>query len=184
MESVEYYKVGTALLGTIFVVMSLNFLSESIFHSETPETPGYAIEVAGGDSHGGEAAKKEGPAYEPVSDLLASADVVAGQKVAKKCVSCHTFEEGGANKVGPNLYNIVNRSLGSVDGFGYSGAMKAFAEGKSWTYEDLNGFLAKPKAFMKGTAMGFAGVKKVGDRANLIAYLRSLAATPAPLPGE
>jgi len=116
------------------------------------------------------------------SDL--SADIVAGQKVAKKCLSCHTFEPGGKNKVGPALYDIVNRAMGITDGFSYSSTMKSVSEGKTWDYESLNGFLYKPKAYMKGTAMGFVGVKKTADRANLIAYLRSLADSPAPLPAE
>ena len=105
-----------------------------------------------------------------------------GIKVAKKCTACHTFEEGGANKVGPALYDVVNRDMGVVDGFGYSSALKAFAEGKKWDYESLNGFFWKPKKYMKGTAMGFAGLKKVQDRADLVAYLRTLSASPAPLP--
>lgn len=183
MDSFEFNKLAMAILGTVFLVMSLTFLSDAIFHPVVPETQGYAIEVAdGGGSDSGTA--DTGPAYEPISALLAGADVAAGQKVAKKCAACHTFEEGGANKVGPNLYDIVNKPMASVDGFAYSAALKAYGEGKSWSYDELNGFLWNPKKYLKGTAMGFPGLKKVNDRASITAYLRSLSASPVPLPAE
>ncbi len=183
MDSFEFNKIAMGVLGTLFVLMSASFISESLFHSETPEKPGFVIEA--GES-GGQAseAKAEGPAYEPIAPLLADADIEAGAKVAKKCASCHTFEKGGKKKVGPNLYNIVAKAIAATDGFGYSAALKEFGAGKSWDYASLNGFLYKPKTFVKGTSMGFAGLKKTADRANLIAYLRSFADSPAPLPGE
>ncbi|MFZ1680960.1 MAG: cytochrome c family protein, partial [Rhizobiaceae bacterium] len=111
--------------------------------------------------------------------------VDAGATVFKKCASCHTVDNGGANKVGPNLWNIVNRPVASHEGFAYSAPMKAFAEGgKTWDYESLSQFTLAPKGLVKGTAMGFAGLKKIDERANLIAYLRSLSDAPAPLPGQ
>ncbi|MGI9351702.1 MAG: c-type cytochrome [Rhizobiaceae bacterium] len=183
MDSFEFNKIAMSVLGIAFIVMSMTFLSDSIFHSEKPEQQGYAVEVT--DS-GGDAGEEEeaGPAYDPVNALLASADVAAGEKVFKKCAACHTNEDGGGNKVGPALYGVVERPVASAGGFSYSAALKAFAEGKSWSYEDLNGFLWKPKTFVKGTSMGFGGLKKTADRANLIAYLRTLSASPAPLPSE
>ena len=182
MDSFEFNKIAMAVLGTVFLVMGLNFVSDSIFYSKNPEQKGYAIEVAEA-STGGEAADT-GPAYEPISTLLASADVGAGEKVFKKCAACHDASAGGANKVGPALYEVVNRDIASVDGFSYSGPLKEYGSGKQWTYEELNGFLWKPKAFVKGTSMGFGGLKKVQDRANLVAYLRAQAAAPADLPAE
>ncbi len=179
MDSFEWNKVFAALLTVAFVLLGLNFLSDGLFSSKNPEKAGYEIEG------GAVAATSSGPAeveVESVNALLASATPEAGLKAAKKCTACHTMNEGGANKVGPGLYGIVNRAIASVDGFGYSGALKAYGEGKTWTYEELNGFLYKPKAHVKGTSMGFAGIKKTEERAAMIAYLRSLAADPAPLP--
>lgn len=182
MDSFEFNKIAMAVLGTVFLVMGLTFLSEGIFHSEKPEQQGYAIEVA--EKSDGDSKADTGPAFDPISAMLASADISAGEKVAKKCAACHTFDEGGANKVGPALYGIVNKPVAATDGFSYSAALKAYGEGKTWTYEELNGFIWAPKKFIKGTAMGFAGLKKVEDRANMVAYLRSLAGSPAPLPAE
>lgn len=184
MDAFEFNKFAMAGLGAIFVLMGLSIVTESLFHMETPEKPGYMIEVAEGAGGHEAAAVDTGPAYEPILALLAGADVDAGKKVAKKCAACHDFAVAGKTRVGPPLYGIVDRAMGSSDGFGYSSAMKAAADGKNWDYETLNGFLWKPKKFMKGTAMGFAGLKKVADRANVIAYLRSLAETPAALPAQ
>ena len=126
------------------------------------------------------AAAPAGP--EPILALLAEADVAAGMKLAKKCTACHVFDEGGANKVGPALYNIVNADKGAVAGFGYSTALAEFGGG--WDYDALNQFLYKPKAYISGTKMNFAGLKKPQDRANMIAYLRSLSGAPAALPTD
>ena len=120
----------------------------------------------------------------PIATLLASADAAAGEAVFKKCQACHTGEKGGPNKVGPNLWGVINRPIASHEGFAYSGPMKEFSQGGSvvWDYEHLDEFLMSPKTDVKGTAMGFAGLKKDGERANLIAYLRTLADSPPPLP--
>lgn len=180
MDSFEFNKYAMAGLGILFIVMSLNFLSDGIFHSDKPEQQGYAVEVAEASTGGSD--EPAGPAYDPINSMLASADIAAGEKVAKKCAACHSFDEGGANKVGPALYGIVNRPIASVGDFGYSSALKAYAADKTWNYDELNGFLWKPKTFVKGTSMGFGGIKKTQDRANIVAYLRSLAGTPAALP--
>lgn len=183
MDSFEFNKIAMSVLGVVFIVMSLNFLSESLFHTERPETMGYAVEVAEA-SGAAEPEEDTGPAFDPITPLLASADIGAGEKAIKKCSACHTFEQGGANKVGPALWDIVNRDIASIDGFGYSSALTEYGADKTWTYESLNGFLWKPKTYIKGTSMGFAGIKKAEDRADIVAYLRSLSANPAPLPAE
>ena len=116
--------------------------------------------------------------------LLASANPEAGDAVFKKCAACHTAEKGGANKVGPNLWDIVNRPVASHEGFAYSAAMKEFSQGGSvvWDYDHLSNFLHAPEGLVKGTAMSFAGVKKPDERANLIAYLRTLSDSPRRCP--
>lgn len=182
MDSFEFNKIAMSVLGVAFIVLSLNFTAESLFHADTPEQPGYLVEVA--ESSSADEEEDTGPAFDPITPILAVADIEAGEKVGKKCAACHSFDEGGANKVGPALWNIVDRPIASVDGFSYSSALKAYAEGKVWSYEELNGFLWKPKTFVKGTSMGFAGLKKVQDRADIVAYLRSLSNDPAPLPAE
>ena len=182
MESFEVNKLLGALLGTVFIVFSLALVSDGIFSSPEPAKPGFEIVAseapAGGETGGGEAAQPE-----PIAPLLAKADPAAGEAVFKKCAACHTGDKGGANKVGPNLWGIVDRPVAAHEGFSYSSGMKAFAEGgKKWDYQLLSDFLLSPKAEVKGTAMGFAGLKKIDDRANVLAYLRTLADTPVPLP--
>ncbi len=115
--------------------------------------------------------------------LLASASVKKGKKVAKKCLSCHSFDKGGKAKVGPNLYGLIGRPIANVKGFRYSPAMgKYAAKAKNWDYDNLGSFLQKPKKLIKKTKMAFPGIRKVNDLANLIVFLRSKADKPAPLP--
>jgi cytochrome c len=142
--------------------------------AESGEEQGEATETA-------EAAAPATPADGGLGALLAAADPEAGKKQAKKCAACHTMDEGGANKIGPNLWNIVNRPIAGAEGYSYSSAMTDMS-GESWSFANLDGFLASPKGWVKGTKMSFAGVKKEGQRADLLAYLRSLSSSPAALP--
>ena len=128
----------------------------------------------------GKAADKPAVPEQPLNVLLATANVDKGKKVAKKCVACHSFESGGKNKVGPNLYNIMGGNRAGVSGFSYSSAIKTM--GGKWGFEDMNAFLKKPKKFMPGTKMSFSGLKKAGDRAAVILYLRSFSDSPVTLP--
>ena len=180
----SYVNMGVgAFLGTVFVLMSVSIASEGIFHSEAPEKEGFTIVAEEGTAEagaggGGEAAEVD------IKPLLLKADASAGAAVFKKCASCHTAEKGGPNKVGPNLWGVVNRPVASHEGFSYSAGMKTFSEGGkvNWDYDHLSFFIEAPKKHVPGTAMGFAGLKKPDDRANLIAWLREQADSPAPLP--
>jgi len=184
MNSSYFNSAAGAFLGILFVLMTLSIVSEGIYHAPEPAQEGFLIEVAEG---GGEAAAPdEAAAPELIAPLLASADPAKGEAVFKKCAACHTNDASSGNKVGPGLWNVVNRPVAAHEGFKYSGAMTEFAQGGSvvWDYEHLSNFLAAPKKYIKGTAMGFAGLKKIEERADLIAYLRTVADTPAPLPAE
>lgn len=151
----------------------------SVEEAETVAEAETAAEAPAGEEPPAEASAEEGAAAD-IATLLASASADDGQKVARKCAACHTFDEGGANRVGPNLWDVVNRDVGSHDGYSYSSAMADV--GGEWTYEKLDAFLADPKGNVSGTKMSFAGIKDPQDRADLIAYLRSLSGDPAPLP--
>jgi cytochrome c len=181
MDSFQLNKLAGAFLGTVFILMSISLISGALFDSPAPEKPGFVIEAA--EATAGEGGAAAAPAAaEPIAPLLASADAAAGATIFKKCAACHTPDNGGPNKVGPNLWGIVGRPIASHEGFGYSAALKAYASNGAWDYEKLSAFIAAPKGMVKGTAMGFAGLKKPDERANVIAYLRSLADSPAPLP--
>lgn len=180
MSSFELNKIVGALLVAVLTLVVISKIGDNLV------TTGGGH---GGGGHGAEAtmtAKAKAPKVkeplEPILAMLASADIEAGRKVAKKCAACHDFAKDGKNKIGPMLWNTVNAKRGSHEGFKYSSALLE-KEG-SWTYESLNAFLAKPKDYIPGTKMSFAGLKKTSERANMIAYMRAAADTPAPLPTQ
>ena len=177
MDSFELNKILGAILGTCLILLVTSFTASAIFAPEKPQKPGFEIAVKE-ESAGGE--KAAAPAPEPIEKLLQTASAQKGEQAAKKCGACHDFTKGGPNKVGPNLYGIVGDARGEGRGFNFSNAMKTMA-GK-WTDDDLNKFLANPKGFMPGTAMGFAGISKDSERADVIAYLHTLSDKPVPLP--
>lgn len=164
-DTMTLTKIGGGFLGALLILLLGKWAAEELYHVGGHGEAAYVIEVeeapAGGDAE----------AEVSIEELLASADVAKGAKVFKKCGACHKLE-AGANGTGPSLYGVVGHDIGSVEGYSYSGALIAL-EG-DWTPEALNGFLAKPKAYAPGTAMGFAGLKKPTDRANVIAYLQTI----------
>jgi cytochrome c len=182
MDSFEVNKFLGALLGTIFVVFTIALISDNIFYSPNPEKPGYAIKAAEPTAQANAGGKPAGPV--DIAPLLAKADPAKGAAIFKKCEACHDGTKGGPNKVGPNLWGVVGRPIASHPGYSYSAGMKAFSDDskKHWTFQLLSEFITSPKAEVKGTAMGFAGLPDPQDRADVLAYLRTLSDNPEPLP--
>ena len=179
MDSFELNKILGAILGTCLVLLVTSFTAGAIFTPVMPQKPGFEIAVKEEAPSGG---KEAAPAQsEPIEKLLQTASVEKGASAAKKCQACHTFAKGEPNRVGPNLYGIVGDKRGEDrGGFNFSAAMKS-KTGK-WTFDDLNKFIANPKGFVPGTAMGFAGIQRDSERADVIDYLRTLSENPVPLP--
>lgn len=179
--SLEFNKIAAAVLMAGIIAMFSGFIARLLFHTEPLHENAYQIAGVGETpTTGGGTAE---PAPEPILGLIASADAAKGEATFKKaCITCHTIDQGGPNKIGPNLYGVVDRNVASHEGFAYSSAMQA--HGGTWTYEELSQFLTAPAKHVPGTKMTYTGLKKVQDRADLIAYLRNQATTPAPLPTQ
>ena len=177
MWSMKTNNIIAAILVAAWLIVGSNYIGNSLIppvKSIQTNNQGPSVPV--------ESAKNK-KAPEPVLPLpirLASANPNKGKKIAKKCVACHSFDNGGKNKVGPNLYNIIGRNKGQSIGYNYSSALKKV--GGTWDFSSMEGFLKKPKSYLPGTKMSFAGLKKPTDRAAIILYLRNLSENPVELP--
>jgi cytochrome c len=171
-DTMTLTKATGAICGSLLVYLFATWAADGLYatapaaHGEEEMAQAYTIET--GEAVATEGAAEEGPAF---ADVLAAADPAAGEKVFGKCKACHKLD--GTDGTGPHLNGVVNRAKASVGGFGYSEALVAMAA-DAWSPENLNGFLENPKGYMPGTKMSFAGLGKVEDRANVIAYLATL----------
>lgn len=181
MGGMDFNKIFAAVLIAGIVAMLGGFVAKQLVSPHKPEQHAFNIEASEEAPAGGAAKGPAGP--EPVLALLVAADIAKGEKIAKACAACHTFNKGGPNGVGPNLYNVVGGPKDHIAGYAYSGALLETG-GTVWTYAELNKFMYKPKAYAKGTKMSYAGLKKPEDRAALIAWLRTQSDSPKALPSE
>jgi cytochrome c len=180
MDSFEWNKIIGAVLGTVIFIFVVRLVAEHVYEPEHPEKPGYIVEGVVETPAGGGAAA---PVEEPMPDwgtVLASANIANGKSLEGRCAQCHDATKGGPNKIGPNLFGVVERPRASHPGFAYSSAMKS--KPGNWTYDELFKFLKSPAIDIPGTKMSFAGLRSAQDRIDLIAYLRSNADSPAPIP--
>lgn len=178
MSEFELNKIFAAILCAGITLMLANFIAGKAFHGHELERN--AVEIEGGEVAAGGPVKQQLP--EPILHLIATADIAAGEKLSKACAACHSFDKGGVNKVGPNLWKTVGGKKGHIDGYAYSDAL--LAHGGAWDYAELNKFLWKPKKHISGTKMNYIGIKQPEKRAAMIAWLRTLGSTSYPLPTQ
>ena len=180
MDSFELNKIIGAILLVALLVIGIGKVSNLVFKINKPEKSNYKVEL---DVESAETKGDEEPVQREIVDiaaLLSIGDLAHGEKVFKKCSACHSIKSGGGNKIGPALYNVVGRKVGVLDDYKYSKALAEYE--KNWSFEELNGFLLKPKDWIKGTKMAYAGLRKEKDRASVILYLNKYSDSPLPLP--
>ena len=179
MDSFELNKIIAAVLMVALLVIGLGKIADVAFHVKKPKNPGYKVKgqvkLASSTSESLKVIEKI-----DIVAVMAQGDVTKGEKIFKKCAACHSINKGGANKIGPALYNVVGRKVGDVTDYKYSKALASY--GKEWTFEELNGFLIKPATYLKGTKMSYAGLRKEVDRASIIKYLNLNGDNPKLLP--
>ena len=177
MDSFEINKIIAAVLVTILLVFGIEKISDIVFHVEKPAVEGYKVEVKLASTSSTEGNSES---QVDISALLALGNIEDGKKIFKKCAACHSINADGENKIGPKLWNVIFRPVGSIVDYKYSKALSSY--GKEWTWEEMNGFLIKPSKWIKGNKMGFAGLKKEEDRASVILFLNENSDNPIPLP--
>ncbi len=182
MGSLFWNKVFGAIIAVGLIIMGLLELSHVLVHSKVPSQLAVFVDLSAVTTASAEdEVVDEGPT--DFGLLLANADISAGERVSRRCASCHTFDEGGANMTGPAMWDVMGRAVAAIDEYGYSSAMEDYAEGGVvWGFENMYAYLERPSAYVPGTAMSFAGLRDQEDRINLLAYMRSLSANPIDLP--
>ena len=177
MDGFEINKIIAAILATVLVVFSINKFADILFRADKPQQSAYKVERIEPTLT---SASNTGQAAVGINELLAMGSIEHGEKVFKRCSACHMIAAGGKNMIGPNLWSILGKQTGVASGYKYSKALAAY--GKEWSFEEMNGFLIKPSAHIKGTKMAFAGLKKEKDRASVILYMNSKSDKPLPTP--
>ena len=183
MSALEVNKIIASLLMVFLIILFIDVAGDILVKKEKKNDDNtltaYLIDIPEENIINSETIKKF-TTTELISPLLMNASIEKGEKLFKKCGACHSYEKDGNNKIGPNLWNLINRPKGSINGFSYSKALSEL--GGKWTFEELSEFLYKPKQYAEGTKMNFSGLKKAEDRANLILFLRDHSDNPIPLP--
>ena len=182
MSGLEVNKILASIFVAVIVVSLISILGDAIINKKNNQQVenAYYIDISEMKTNDVVTNTQNEEISELISMFLTSASFDKGEKLFKKCSACHSYKKGSANKVGPNLWNIINRPKASVQGFTYSKALAEFSG--NWGYEELSQFLYKPKEYIQGTKMNFSGLKKVQDRADLLLFLREQADIPAEIP--
>tara|TARA_Y100000590_G_scaffold326317_1_gene370341 strand:+ start:1088 stop:1618 length:531 start_codon:yes stop_codon:yes gene_type:complete len=173
-------KIIVSIIFALVLILVINKITDVIYYVEKPEKSAYQVEsvttVASNENNN---TNSETSNSDNIMALFTSTSAADGAKVFKKCAACHSIAQGGANKIGPALWGVMGRQAGSVPDYKYSKALAAY--GKAWSFEEMNGFLLKPKDWVKGTKMSFAGLKNEKERAAILLYLNENSDNPLPL---
>ena len=180
MDSFELNKIIAAVLMTVLIVIGINKLADAIFYVEKPKQSSYKVEGLELAPSVERKTETKEVVQLNIKEILAMGDIAHGEKIFKKCSACHVIASGGKNMIGPNLWGVIGRQAASVPNYKYSKAMIAY--GKEWSFEEMNSYLIKPQAYVKGTKMAFAGLRKEKDRASVILFMNSKSSSPKPLP--
>lgn len=180
MDTFEFNKMAGAVLFVLLVIVGIGTIGDMLVNPKSILEPAYRVVVPDAEEGAAVAAAPAAPEVVPIPVRLANANLETGVREARKCAACHTFDQGGANRVGPNLWDVVGNKTAHLDNFNYSNTLAQL--GATWSYEALDEFIANPRAYLPGTSMAFAGIRNPQDRADLIAYMRSLSDDPKPLP--
>ena len=173
-------KIIVSVVLAVILILGINKITDAIFYVEKLEKSAYQVaSITTDDNSTTTETNSVSSGSGDIMAMFASTSAAEGAKVFKKCAACHSINEGGSNKIGPALWGVLGRSVGSVPDYKYSKAMAAY--GKNWSFEEMNGFLIKPKDWIKGTKMSFAGLKKVKDRASVILYMNENTNSPLPI---
>ena len=173
-------KIVVSVAFAVILLIGINKIADTIYNVEKPEKSAYQVASSTTvDSTNASETNSENLESESIMALFASVSATDGAKVFSKCKACHSIAKDGGNKIGPALWGVIGRNAGAVTDYRYSKAM--LAHGKKWSFEEMNGFLIKPKEWVQGTKMSYAGLKDAKDRAAVILYMNENSDNPLPV---